>query len=946
MVRLFLAAAVLAHLQDLAYGQEAPAPAPAPPPPPPPPPTELDCHERDEAQCAETAFCVHTGEGCYVAPTCAVAEPYDGSGEPFSCQGVVNGADSNPSQIICESYGCSAAECCTAEPGSCGDFDCGGSGMVSRYPISCHPVHGCSAEYCCVPHYANLTSCHMFDCTDDESIRRSNEDECNGEGQPPCDSTTCCDPVGEELLLQDEYCRLAPPFGNAGEQCGAGLTCNPYTFPPVCTVLPETEGYPCEFDHAGCGEQSGTGLRCQEDFNSNWRCMPSSACSAAESGTACAAPTDGTPAEGEITSANANVWFVFDAEGGQTYQLDTQLSGTLSDSVLDLVNSDGSEVLANNDDCDGPESTLASCIEWTAPVTGTYYAMVRAYDGEGDTGTFTLTINQFRRHEAGEVQLPYGCSVTPDASGRVDFPDGFQPGANLTLAGCRVRDEYVNGEEAALLHSICEAVEGEDWQCYDTRYTTPMGYEMYPCTYDYASGCMIDADAGTITGSVEIRAVHNMTSLHLNGLLAIDGELQIEGCRLLAEIDFGALANVTGVSMKELPNVTNLEWPALMHVSGELQIERMEALTSISLPSLVSVGDDLQLFELTSLTSISLPSLVSVGDDLQLFELTSLTSISFPSLVSVGDKVEIGFAPALASFVAPELHSVHFVGFMSTRMYGAPEAMCNASCEAQQTAGCSLRSEELFWHMYNQNSHIWTEPPTAETFDAMCANTTCADHNGFPFGTYQDGEERCRLQTNRSSCFDTPFCDSEDDTFMCIATSWSHSQGCPIELPASTVVGVRRIFGEEPLPLPPYPRDLLCRQPRDLRGYLRPMEEDLNRSSFNVSTACAYGHRGKAVVSACAHPGGEYRLDGCNAVPSCSAARTCTAATTSAHVRCDAEGSRCGALPVELAEAYTLSGSSDVRTHPFVHSFFRSRAIVVLCCLVGRHRRTRSRVHP
>eukprot|EP01043_Picozoa_sp_COSAG02_P097228 COSAG02_NODE_33465_length_499_cov_1.665000_1_plen_156_part_10 len=156
---------------------------------------------------------------------------------------------------------------------------------------------------------------------------------------------------------------------------------------------------------------------------------------------------------------------------------------------------------------------------------------------------------------------------------------------------------------------------------------------------------------------------------------------------------------------------------------------------------------------------------------------------------------------------------------------------------------------------------------------------------------------------------------------MCNATSWSHSQGCPIELPASAVVGVARHFGEEPVPLPPYPRDMLCIQPRDLRGYLMPMEESLNRSSFNVSTACAYGHRGKAVVSVCAHPGGEYRLDGCIMAPSCSAAGTCTAATTSAHVRCDAEGSRCGALPVGLAEAYTLSGSSDVRTHPFARSF-------------------------
>eukprot|EP01043_Picozoa_sp_COSAG02_P073477 COSAG02_NODE_14301_length_1287_cov_2.109428_1_plen_306_part_10 len=117
---------------------------------------------------------------------------------------------------------------------------------------------------------------------------------------------------------------------------------------------------------------------------------PPPTCSAAESETACAVPTDGTPVGGEITSASANVWFVFDAVGGRGYQLDTQLNGTLTDSVLDLVNTDGNEVLGNNDDC---TDTLASCIGWQAQATGTYYAMVRAY-GEEQTGTFFFTINE------------------------------------------------------------------------------------------------------------------------------------------------------------------------------------------------------------------------------------------------------------------------------------------------------------------------------------------------------------------------------------------------------------------------------------------------------------------------------------------------------------------------------------------------------------------------
>eukprot|EP01043_Picozoa_sp_COSAG02_P032825 COSAG02_NODE_2210_length_9492_cov_22.862877_10_plen_1095_part_00 len=117
-----------------------------------------------------------------------------------------------------------------------------------------------------------------------------------------------------------------------------------------------------------------------------------------------------------------------------------------------------------------------------------------------------------------------------------------------------------------------------------------------------------------------------------------------------------------------------------------------------------------------------------------------------------------------------------------------------------------------------------------------------------------------------------------------------------------------------PLPEP-------CRQPVDLQGYLRPIERDLNRTTFNVTTACAYGYRGKPEGSACAHPGEEYRLAGCSVAPSCSAAGTCTAAIASGHLRCDAKAAHCGALPAGLAEAYTLSGSSDVRTHSFEHTF-------------------------
>jgi subtilisin-like proprotein convertase family protein len=78
-------------------------------------------------------------------------------------------------------------------------------------------------------------------------------------------------------------------------------------------------------------------------------------------------------------------WFAFTATAGQTYDISTTL-GTLSDTVLRLINTDGTTQIAQNDNANG----LASDIQWTAPADGTYYAEVH---GAGAlTGTYTLSL--------------------------------------------------------------------------------------------------------------------------------------------------------------------------------------------------------------------------------------------------------------------------------------------------------------------------------------------------------------------------------------------------------------------------------------------------------------------------------------------------------------------------------------------------------------------------
>jgi hypothetical protein len=87
---------------------------------------------------------------------------------------------------------------------------------------------------------------------------------------------------------------------------------------------------------------------------------------------------------------DSGAWFVFDAIGGDTYQLETA-AGTLQDTMMDLVDSDGQTTLVENDDDTRTSGSLASYIEWTCPVSGTYYINIRGYGAS--TGTFQVSIS-------------------------------------------------------------------------------------------------------------------------------------------------------------------------------------------------------------------------------------------------------------------------------------------------------------------------------------------------------------------------------------------------------------------------------------------------------------------------------------------------------------------------------------------------------------------------
>lgn len=122
-------------------------------------------------------------------------------------------------------------------------------------------------------------------------------------------------------------------------------------------------------------------------------------------------------------------WISFTAEEGMTYTISTNDLGPAADTYLYLYDTDGTTLLAANDDHAG---SLASSIEWTAPTSGTYYVLVKHWNASAG-----------------------GCSTGYDIAVLLTWQIPLSPGWNLvswplspatdsftqTMAACDVCDE-------------------------------------------------------------------------------------------------------------------------------------------------------------------------------------------------------------------------------------------------------------------------------------------------------------------------------------------------------------------------------------------------------------------------------------------------------------------------------------------------------------------------
>ena len=99
------------------------------------------------------------------------------------------------------------------------------------------------------------------------------------------------------------------------------------------------------------------------------------------------AATVGEVAQGSVNFDGDDDYFRFTAEAGQIYQIDVEL-GTLPDSNLELLNSDGRSLKFNYGHGDSPVSRIV----WEAPASGDHYLRVSAA-WLGDTGSYMLTVS-------------------------------------------------------------------------------------------------------------------------------------------------------------------------------------------------------------------------------------------------------------------------------------------------------------------------------------------------------------------------------------------------------------------------------------------------------------------------------------------------------------------------------------------------------------------------
>ena len=121
----------------------------------------------------------------------------------------------------------------------------------------------------------------------------------------------------------------------------------------------------------------------------------------------------GSTVQGNVVNSNGTNYFKVQVVAGEKYKFQTAL-GSLYDSVLTLLGTNGQTVIAQNDDM--APGNRASCITWQATSSGTYYLAVSSYPGS-PVGSFSLITSSpaVSKSSIAPSEQPFagqpGCSV-------------------------------------------------------------------------------------------------------------------------------------------------------------------------------------------------------------------------------------------------------------------------------------------------------------------------------------------------------------------------------------------------------------------------------------------------------------------------------------------------------------------------------------------------------
>ncbi len=255
-------------------------------------------------------------------------------------------------------------------------------------------------------------------------------------------------------------------------------------------------------------------------------------------------------------------YFRFQAEQGKFYQIDVAL-GTLDDSELLLLDSDGWELAYNDDHGD----TYASRLYWEAPSSGERYVLVGgAYTSSQGTYTLTVSLSDLIDDHGNDIDDATAIGVGADVRGALNYDDDID---YFRFQAERGQSYQIDVALGTLDDSIVDLYD-TDWSFLDTNddygdtYASRLYWEAPSSGERYVLvGGAYTSSQGTYTLTVSSVGDHGNATNSGNtsydtdgdGLIEVSDLMQLNAIRWDLDGDGSPASNATGYNAA-FPNAT------------------------------------------------------------------------------------------------------------------------------------------------------------------------------------------------------------------------------------------------------------------------------------------------------------------------------------------------------------------------------------------------------